>query len=202
MTARIALIRHGPTDWNADKRLQGRVDRPLSDAGRAVVAGWRAPADLAGFRPHSSPLRRARETADALFGPGRAAVEPALIEMSFGDWDGERLSDLRDRLGEALAANEARGLDFQPPGGESPRAVQDRLRPLLTRWAVDARDRICVTHKGVIRAVYAWAVGWDMTGRPPRKLRWDAVHVFRLSAEGAPEVDRLDIPLTDGPAPG
>lgn len=198
MTVRVAFIRHGPTDWNAEKRLQGRVDRPLSPAGRQTVSRWRLPASVAGFQAHRSPLLRARETAEALFGADRAIVEPALIEMSFGAWDGERLPDLRARLGPAMTRNEDRGLDFLPPDGESPRMVQDRLRPLLVDWAALDVDRVCVSHKGVIRAVYAWAVGWDMTGRPPHKLRWDAAHLFRLSQDGTPKLERLNIDLTHG----
>jgi broad specificity phosphatase PhoE len=46
---RIALIRHGPTDWNAEHRLQGRTDRPLSDEGRAEVSGWRVPETYKSF---------------------------------------------------------------------------------------------------------------------------------------------------------
>lgn len=198
MTVHVAFIRHGPTDWNAEKRLQGHVDRPLSVEGRETVASWRVPSSLSGFRAHRSPLRRAAETADALFGADRALVEPGLIEMSFGDWDGERLSDLRARLGPAMTRNEDRGLDFLPPEGESPRMVQDRLRPLLAGWAQSGIDRVCVSHKGVIRAVYAWAIGWDMTGRPPSKLRWDAAHLFRLERDGMPVLARLNIDLSDG----
>ena len=93
---------------------------------------------------------------------------------------------------------EAEGLDFRAPGGESPRDVQARLAPLLAEIARAARPTVAVTHKGVIRALYALAVGWDMTDKPPEKLRDDCVHVFTLSAEGAPSVDRLNLPLNGG----
>src|SRR3546814_19659201 len=70
-----------------------------------------------------------------------------------------------------MAAAEALGLDLRPPGGESPRQVQDRLKPWLAERSSCGRDTIAVTHKGVIRALYALACGWDMTGPPPDKLR-------------------------------
>jgi broad specificity phosphatase PhoE len=52
-----------------------------------------------------------------------------------------------------------------------------------------------VTHKGVIRALYARASGWDMTGRPPVKLRDACAQCFLLGPEGAPETDQLNLPL-------
>ncbi len=191
---RLAVLRHGPTDWNAEGRLQGRRDLPLSAAGRARVAAWRLPPEVAGFRWVASPLRRARETARLLAG-GPVADEPRLIEMDWGSWEGRRLADLRAELGAAMAANEARGLDFRPAGGESPREVQARLRPWLAEIAAAGAPVAAVTHKGVIRALLALATGWDMTGRPPVRLDWQAVHLFRLEGGGRPALERANLSL-------
>lgn len=191
----LALLRHGPTLWNVEKRLQGHTDTKLSAEGRALVTRYRLPDVIQSCRVYCSPLLRARETA-ALALPGRAVtVAPELIETDLGNWEGQRLPDLRARLGAEMAANEARGLDFTAPGGESPRMVQQRLAPLLRRWAAAGEDVIAVTHKGVIRALYAWAAGWDMTGKSPDRLHWDALHLFRLTAEGVPVIDRLNVML-------
>lgn len=198
MTSLVALVRHGPTGWNAEKRLQGRSDQPLSEAGRAAVATWRLPVEFTSFSAHCSPLRRAVETADILL-RRPALPEPALLEMRYGAWEGRRLPDLREELGDAMRENEARGLDFTPPDGESPRMVLARVLPLLAQWGAAGGNRIAITHKGVIRAVYAAATDWNMTGRPPDKLRWDAIHVFEIGADGAPRPHRLNIPLTDDP---
>jgi probable phosphoglycerate mutase len=195
----LVLLRHGPTDWNEAGRIQGRSDRPLSEAGRARVRGWTLPVDLAGYRWLTSPLARAVETA-ALLGHGEAAVEAALIEMHWGTWEGWTLEQLRARDGTAMARNEARGLDFQPLGGESPRQVQQRLAGWLARVAHDGVPSVAVSHKGVIRALYALASGWDMTGEPPVKLQWQAAHRFRLDAAGRPGVAALNIPLHAAPA--
>ena len=192
MTIRLALIRHGPTDWNAEKRLQGRIETNLSIAGRAAVAGYNVPPRLLSFRRFCSPMARAQETAQLLFGDGDLLTASELIEISYGAWEGQRLPDLREELGEEMRLNEARGLDFCAPGGESPRMVQVRLAPLLKRWAVMGEDVLAVTHKGVIRALYAWASGWDMTGKSPDRLRWDAVHLFTVDAEGIPHILKLN----------
>ena len=187
----LVVLRHGPTDWNEAKRMQGRSDRPLSPAGRRAVEGWRLDAALHGYRWLTSPLERARQTA-ALLGHSDAAVEAALIETDWGDWEGFTLAELRARHGAEMAAREAQGLDFRPPGGESPREVQDRLRPLLGRLAALREPVVAVCHKGVIRALFALASGWDMTEDPPVKLRGDAAHGFLLARDGRLQVDRLN----------
>jgi probable phosphoglycerate mutase len=70
--------------------------------------------------------------------------------------------------------------------------------PLLQEMLRQERSMICVTHRSVIRAIYAAARGWDMVGRPPEKLADGAVHLFRLSDAGL-AVDRLNLALVDPP---
>ena len=187
----FALIRHMPTGWNAAGVLQGRGDPPLAPD---LAPDWRLPAELAGFVWLTSPLRRAVETARRL-GIGDAMVEPRLIEMAWGEWQGASLAVLRARLGAAMVAAEAAGLDLRPPGGESPREVQARVTPLLADIARSGRPTAAVTHKGVIRAVLALATGWDMRDKPPHRLSWAAAHLFRLDPAGRPAVERLNLPL-------
>lgn len=194
--APLVVLRHGPTDWNEAGRIQGRSDRPLSEAGRALVARWRLPDGLDRWSWFASPLGRARETA-ALLGHEDARVEAALIEMHWGAWEGWQLDQLRARDPEAMADNEARGLDFRPGGGESPRDVQKRLTPWLARLAKMRQPSVAVCHKGVIRALYALTSGWDMCGKPPEKLRDNCVHRFAVADGGGVALDRLNIPLID-----
>lgn len=194
---RLALLRHGPTAWNGEKRLQGRADQPLSAEGEAQVRSWTLPPQVAGFRWLTSPLLRARRTA-ALIGV-EAAIEPAAIELDFGAWEGRRLSEIRAEDPTGVAVNEARGLDFTPPGGESPRDVQARLAPLLARLAAQGRDTGIVTHKGVIRALLSLATGWPMVDKPPVKLFWDRVHLFELAADGTLHLVQPNLPLKADP---
>lgn len=190
----LAAMRHAPTAWNAARRLQGRADIPLAPESRAALAALRLPDAFAGWRVLSSPLARCMQTARALgLSP---EPEPALVEMDWGAWEGETLAALRARLGARMREAEGRGLDFRPDGGESPREVQARLRPLLARLAAGDQPCLAFTHRGVLRALLAAATGWDMTGDPPRKLaRHGAIHVFRLAADGTPAIERLDVEL-------
>lgn len=190
----LATLRHGETDWSRDKRIQGRTDLPLSAAGRDALRARALPALCADMRAVTSPLVRCVETA-ALLGRAQAGREPRIAEMDWGAWAGRRIADLRVELGTLMQDNEARGLDFTPAGGESPRRVLERLRPWLAEVAAGARPTLAFTHRGVIRVLLAAACDWDMRGRPPAKLDWMALHVFRLDAQGRPRIEALNLPL-------
>jgi broad specificity phosphatase PhoE len=189
----LAILRHGPTAWSAEGRLQGRRDLPLSAEGRCRVAAWRLPPLLAGCAWRVSPLIRASETA-ALLGISGAVRESALIEMDWGAWEGHRLAELRANVPE-MAAMEAQGLDFRPPDGERPRDVQARLRPFLADIVAANMPVATVAHKGVIRALLALATDWDMRAKPPQRLADDTVHLFEIDRAGTPTVFRLNLPL-------
>ena len=186
---KLLILRHGPTPWNADKRLQGRTDIALDKLGRAVVKNWRIPSEFMAFQAVTSPLKRAMETA-ALLGL-HANVDPALTEMCWGDWEGKNLAELRARLGDEMRHNEAQGLDFRPPNGESPRDIQRRLVPWLENLN---QSTIVVAHRGIIRALYARASNWDMRSKPPHRMDKFAAHLFVVDA-GHVQIERLNIPL-------
>jgi broad specificity phosphatase PhoE len=189
----LALIRHAPTAWNTGGRLQGRSDIPLLDTSRADLARRKIPDSYAAFRALSSPLKRCLDTAAML----RLVVstDGRLVEMDWGAYQGHTLKELRAAHGVDLAANEARGLDFRPPGGESPRDVQARVAPLLREITAAGTPTLAVTHRGVIRAIYAHAIGWDMTGEPPHGLDLYALHLFALGSDGTPRLEQLNLPL-------
>ncbi len=181
---RILMLRHAPTAWNLARRIQGHIDLPLCPRGRQVAAGWHIDAEWRRCRCLSSPLRRARETA-ALLGLAEVRVEPRLREMHWGAFEGWRLSDLRRLLGERFDENEASGLDFRPPGGESPRQVMHRLAGLFGVLAGRPDDRLLVTHRGVLHAALALASGWDMRGPPPIRLEEGEGLLLELDPDGS-----------------
>lgn len=188
---RLLLLRHGKTSWNAEKRLQGRRDIGLSPEGRTELSALKVPAEFAGYRWVTSPLQRARDTAE-LLGAREATIAPALVEMDWGEWEGETLENLRSRYGAEFERNEARGLLMSPPGGESPRAVIDRLTP----WLKNLReDTIAVTHKGVIRALKSLAYNWDMMDKAPVRFDWRDGHLFEVDDAGRLRPLRVNIKL-------
>ena len=189
---KLLLVRHGLTQWNVERRIQGHTDIELCDDGREQIRSWQLPSWCRQARCYSSPLRRAVETAELL--GLRPGIAPALTEMSWGQWEGRRLVELRSTLGQSMRDNEARGVDFRPPAGESPRDVQRRAM----RWLGDVGDEsvVAVTHKGVINALYAAACCWDMRSTPPDKLRWHCAQEFDVIA-GRITVSALNVPLND-----
>lgn len=194
MTA-IALIRHAPTAWNDEGRIQGHTDIPLSARGREMAETWSLPPELDDFAWVTSPLTRARETA-VLLGATDPAADPRLMEADWGEWEGRILHDLRAELGEELVRNEARGLDLTPPGGERPRDVRDRFAGWAAETAATGRPTIAVTHNGVLRAAYSLATGWDMKAKMPVTLGWGVAHLYEAGGDGAFAITRLNIPLT------
>lgn len=183
----VLLVRHGPTDWNESGRIQGRVDVELSARGRCKVAAWRLPPGWTEARVVASPLRRAYETAVLLTGR-IPIVDDRLVEMDWGRWQGRRLAELRGEAPAAMAAREGRGLDFRPPGGESPRDVCARLESLFAELAADPHPVVAVCHKGVIRAALVLATGWNMQSKPPLRLPREMGCVVKCHPDGRPEL--------------
>jgi probable phosphoglycerate mutase len=163
---KLALLRHGITDWNLEKRVQGRIDRPLSETGRQQLTKLRLPQTYLAYRWYCSPLLRARQSAE-LLGLSDIAIEPALIEMSWGHWEGEILKPLRKKLGDVMRDNESRGLDF------------------------------CPAHKGIIRCIYSLSSGWDMRGESPVDFAWNAIHQFELADDGELLQSYQSIPMIE-----
>ena len=198
----VTLIRHGSTAWNEQGRMQGRRDIRLSDHGRAQVRAWRLPDNLTApgtsVRWITSPLRRAVETAELLCGtePPR---ESALAEMDWGGWEGMTFDEIRARFGPEFARNQALGLDFRPPGGESPRDVRGRVQSWLSRVATEGAPMVAVTHLGVVRAVLSLATGWDMPTKPPIRLQSETLHRFAVDRDGTVSVVECNVPLSDRP---
>jgi probable phosphoglycerate mutase len=191
---RIALIRHGPTDWNAQRRVQGRIDLPLSADGEAKMARLLPPVGFETARPFASPQLRARQTA-ALLGLENPTLDARLIEQNWGEWEGLTREEMLARDGKDAFTRAGRGLHFRPPGGESTGELQARVASFFADAAKLPQDGVAVTHMGVLRTAYALATGWDMSTPMPDELDLAAALVLSLDANGTATIAQLNAPL-------
>lgn len=167
----VYFVRHGQTQWNAESRLQGQADTDLNALGREQAShnGQR----LAGlvhnpeeFDFVASPMRRTRETMERLraamkLDPLAYRTEPLLVELSFGDWQGFTFAELEARDPGSTRQRSLDKWNFQPPGegAESYQMLLERVKPWFD--ALD-RDTVCVTHGGVVRALFRVVLGMPM----------------------------------------
>lgn len=194
--ARLLLIRHGETAWNAEHRIQGRLDVPLSAAGvwqtgrltqrladeaiDAIVAS-----DLSRAWMTGAPLAEARGLA--------MVAEPRLRERAFGIFEGKTLEEIAAEYPDQLAAWRSRDVRWQIPGGESGAEFIARVLEALHEIAVEMAGRsvAVVTHGGVLDVIYRHARGlpWDA----PRDHLMLNAGINRLQMRAAPLRLQIDV---------
>lgn len=187
----LYLLRHGRTAWNETGRIQGRADIPLSPLGHAEIESITLPERWLKLKWYCSPLARARLTA-RLLGTVDAEIVPALIETNWGEFEGLTLAEIERQI-ITHQLSPARGLDMQPPGGESPRMVARRLESWLIHPANTGRDSFCVTHKGVMRAALNLATGWDMQTPFCHKINWRLPLSFTIAPNGELSLNAVNV---------
>lgn len=176
----LTLVRHGQTDWNLARRIQGATDIPLNDTGRDDART--AAAALAGVgydAIYASPLKRAQETAQIIadeLGLATPALTHGLRERSFGEGEGMLVEDYLTQFGDWTSA---------VPGAETLEEVRDRaldsleriVRASRRRSAPRAESLIVVSHGGVIRSLLMHVSGGSLP-RVGDSLHNGSVHRF------------------------
>jgi probable phosphoglycerate mutase len=192
MTARLLLIRHGESTWNAEHRLQGQADPPLSPLGHEQAAALQPFLPELPARRLSSDLTRAVETAEVL-GLGGAPTDRRWREIDIGDWAGHTLDELDPADVEAWQRGE-----LAPPNAETFAQLQARVAEAVDE--LRGEDAIVVAHGGCVRAATA-----HLTGGDPRRLAPPAnasltviehgdrirLHAYGLRAPDLPETPGL-----------
>ena len=158
------LIRHARTQWNLEKKIQGKTDLNLCEQGVIEARSWSGCLKAEQFDLiASSPMIRAVETARLISdGLGiEVIVEPGLREQSFGSWEGKKINALRKMQPGAVEAREKMGWQFCPPGGESRKAVLDRVTQSLSQISKShpGQKILLVTHSSVMKIMVYRAMG-------------------------------------------
>jgi broad specificity phosphatase PhoE len=158
----IYFLRHGQTDWNAARRIQGHIDTPLNDLGRSQAA--RNGRELAGvlsdpvaFDYLSSPLSRATETMEIVrrelgLDAKGYRTDARLMEYCLGDWEGMLYDDITAQFPEIVAEQRRDQWNFRYPGerGESFAALSARVFGCLGEIT---RSTVITAHGGVMRCI-------------------------------------------------
>jgi len=183
--SRIIVVRHGETDWNAVSRVQGQQDIPLNDRGReqAVSVGQiirEAYPETIGFDYVASPLSRTRETMSLMRGamglaPDDYRVDPRLMELHFGTWQGFAIEEVRVTDPEGVAARDRDKWGFVPPGGESYAVLSDRIAGWLSEIV---QPSVVVTHGGVARVLLGLLAGVSKDVLPNVDIRQGRALLF------------------------
>jgi probable phosphoglycerate mutase len=198
----IILVRHGETDWNTEKRLQGHLDIGLNAEGvRQAHALGQALLNEPLHAIYASDLQRARDTAQAIAEPRGMAVQTdaSLRERCYGAFEGLRHAEISERYPNEFAAWRAREMDVRYPAG---RNAAETLREFSTRvvgaiMRIASRREHCnqkiaiVTHGGVLECVYREAKGigyaaprdFDILNASINRLHWngDCMQVIQWS---------------------
>ena len=194
---RVILVRHGATEHSPARRFSGRNDLPLSAAGETQAAalarraaGW---PDVAAVL--SSPLPRATQTADGI---ARAIgcpveVEPELIEIDFGAWEGLTFAEAH-RADAGVLARWATDPDAAPPGGESFAVASDRAEraraAILGRYA--GRTVVAVTHVTPVKMLVRLALDAPLVAVFRLHLDTASLSIIDYREDGTPSVRLLN----------
>jgi broad specificity phosphatase PhoE len=152
------LVRHGESTWNAERRWQGHGDPPLSELGREQSRALAAALELRGaVALVASDLQRTAETARILAAALGLEVrfDPRWRERHLGVWTGLRREEIVARWPELYARLAEGDPDAAPPGGESQRELDARVRPAADELAArhPGKRVLVVTHRGAIRVL-------------------------------------------------
>jgi len=182
----IYFLRHGETDWNRERRIQGQTDIALNATGREQARKMAAKLveivpGLEGFGLAASPLVRARQTmAAVLEAYGRddagVSVDERLRELNFGEVEGKRWADVHAQ-GVAPEARPEHYHDWRPAGGES----YDDGRRRVGEWLAGLRQpTIVVAHGGISRILRGIVFG--LPKREIVQLKVPQDRFFRIEA--------------------
>lgn len=165
MSRTLALVRHGQSEWNLQKRFTGWCNPDLTTAGVQEAQDVGRKLDALGFDieiAFCSALLRARHTLDLILAeldrPNISVVtSPDLNERDYGDLSGMSKAEAQQRWGEEQVRVWRRSYDVAPPGGESLKDTVERVSPFFNRHilpaVIEGKSTIVTAHGNSLRAL-------------------------------------------------
>jgi broad specificity phosphatase PhoE len=184
----LLLIRHGETDWNHERRIQGNTDTPLNARGiaQAEQLATRIAAEKIDAL-YTSPLVRARATAEIIGQKcGRAPnLDERLREKGVGDLESLTIAEVEQRYPDLIRLWQVSPDHVPLPNEETPAQVQQRVQTFVAdlreRYANGARVGV-VSHGGTLGLLIATLIGWDISKRLPFWFDNASVSLIDLAA--------------------
>ena len=167
LPTRLCIVRHGETDWNAERRIQGHIDIELNANGRSQAeAAARGLVDHSFTAIYSSDLRRTLQTAATLARVAgiEVSAEAGLRERHYGRMQGKTYEEILAEDAIEAERFRQRVLDHDFGGGETLPVFANRIQETVGRLAAahPGQALLLVTHGGVLDVIYRRAVGRDL----------------------------------------
>jgi probable phosphoglycerate mutase len=206
---KLCLVRHGETAWNAEGRVQGQLDIPLSEVGLAQALAVAAVLGNESFSViYSSDLARVQQTAQPTahrLGL-KIAFEPRLRERHYGDFQGVTYTEAKHRFPMQFARFKARELDFDFSNGESLTRFNDRALACVDSLVKKhpGESVLVFTHGGVLEMVYRHANGRGLSSPRDFEIPNAAINRVEVGAQGWrvsawADISHLSVALDDLP---
>lgn len=189
MVTRLCIVRHGETDWNVDKRIQGHTDIHLNATGRAQALAMAFSAAHYSFQAiYSSDLSRAMETAGSLADRLGHEVRPTpkLRERHYGLFQGLTAAEAMQRYPVAHARYIARDPDYDFETGEDMHAFAGRVMDGF-QWIIrhhDGQSVLVSSHSGVLDILYRRTTGRPLSTPRDFEIPNCALNWFHVDAHG------------------
>ena len=199
----FGLLRHGQTEWNIQKRIQGSGDSPLTEVGRRQTAEWIPTLQKYRWdRILASDQGRVRQTVAILHQQLKlpTTFDLRLREQNWGSWEGLTIPYIQDNFQNELARRVTMGWQFSAPDGETRQAVKDRVFQTLDEAARNwpGQHILVVCHQGVIKtALYHLTEREFLPGEDPL-LQHNRLHIISCSGSGFSPL-QLNIPRQNEP---
>ncbi|MEM9741992.1 MAG: histidine phosphatase family protein [Pseudomonadota bacterium] len=150
----LYVVRHGQTEWNVARRMQGRLDSALTEAGQqhAIRNGELIKAQGGVDHLFVSPAGRTQETAYLLnsFLGAAMTFDESLLERDCGHWSGLTEMEIEERFPTEWQARIDDPFDYRPPGGESVADLVERVEPFLDSLFGAPHERIAIVTHGIM----------------------------------------------------
>jgi len=191
LAAKVILVRHGETDWNLERRIQGgSTDTPLNRRGIEQAKSLAKKLEKEDIRAiYSTPLQRGLDTAKTIACQHKLEVvtEPSLREIEAGELEGVTLVELGRHFSELLIKSGGDEMFTRVPGGESLPEVQQRGWEVVRRLAAKHPDGalVLVSHYFVILSIVCSVLELPLSQIPSLKLDTGSISIVNLDSDRA-----------------